>query len=232
MRFYEIYCALGSVTCTRWVKKLGVHPSSFVDCYGVESRAFCSIDAARGGRRIAGLIQSDNGRRMERVWRRVQNAGRRATNNNNNLNDDDNSPVTTNGHYQQDSAFISAENGNVTGRARPVSQQFYPSHNNHHGSSSGQSSHYLRQNFNMERSRGISNSGRHYPSSRSASGGGGGPQTITCDCKVQPCPVHPVLIRVRKNQRPPAPDCDCPQIKNQPCPHALQPAVYSRRYKR
>lgn len=50
-----------------------------------------------------------------------------------------------------------------------------------------------------------------------------GPQTITCDCQMQPCSVHPVLIRVRKSQRLPPPNCECP-IESQPCAHAGRPA--------
>ncbi|XP_044021222.1 uncharacterized protein LOC122861104 [Aphidius gifuensis] len=53
-----------------------------------------------------------------------------------------------------------------------------------------------------------------------------GPQTIVCSCQVQPCPVHPVLIRVRRTRTT---SCDCPP-ESQPCPHANKLPV-SRRVK-
>lgn len=54
-----------------------------------------------------------------------------------------------------------------------------------------------------------------------------GPQTIVCSCQVQPCPVHPVLIRVRRTRTT---SCDCPP-ESQPCPHANKLPI-SRRVKR
>lgn len=55
-----------------------------------------------------------------------------------------------------------------------------------------------------------------------------GPQKIICSCTVQPCPVHPVLIRVRRTRTT---SCDCPP-ESQPCPHANNRPPVSRRIKR
>ena len=68
--------------------------------------------------------------------------------------------------------------------------------------------------------------------SRSSRKNGRAPQTIVCGCRVQPCLVHPVLIRVRRSQRSPPPNCTCPSDR-QPCPHVPKQGGLrrARRYK-
>ena len=128
-------------------------------------RVVAREDVSPDGGARAPAAQSDNGRRMERVWRRVQSAGRRGG----------------------DGAVTSAPRAPKPGAAG-------------------------------EAAPGPSPPGEPRPRRRPR-----GPQTIVCGCQVQPCPVHPVLIRVRRNQRPPPPNCDCPP-EQQPCPHAARPA--------